>query len=295
MYNDVKLPYARDRIVEPYFYACGIFHEEENSHVRIIFTKVFVLLGLMDDTYDVHATLEECQMLNEAMQRWDETAASFLPKYMRMLYIKTLSNINGIEDILEPFEKYRMMAHIQKQYKLQSNNYLQEAKWSNEKHIPSLKEHADVTLMSTGLPFLFSLALMAAGQVVTKEALEWALGVPNMVRASGEIGRLLNDISSYKRGKNKNDVASTVESYMKEHGVTGEEAIAAIKTMVEQAWRRINGACTELGRTMQPALQWLVDMTRMLEIFYLHGRDGLTCGYGIKEIVAFLFLKQVLV
>jgi hypothetical protein len=70
LYNDVKLPYARDRIVEPYFYACGIFHEEENSHVRIIFTKVFVLLGLMDDTYDVHATLEECQMLNEAMQRY---------------------------------------------------------------------------------------------------------------------------------------------------------------------------------------------------------------------------------
>ena len=84
------------------------------------------------------------------------------------------------------------------QYKLQSNNYLQEAKWFYEKHIPSLKEHTDVTLMSTGLPFLFSLALMAAGQVVTKEALEWALSVPNMVRASGEIGRLLNDISSYK-------------------------------------------------------------------------------------------------
>jgi hypothetical protein len=96
-----------------------------------------------------------------------------------------------------------------------------------------------------------------------------------------------------QRGKNKNDVASTVESYMKEHGVTGEEAIAAIKTMVEQAWRRINGVCTELGRTMQPALQWLVDMTRMLEIFYLDGRDGLTYGYDIKEIVAFLFLKQV--
>lgn len=96
-----------------------------------------------------------------------------------------------------------------------------------------------------------------------------------------------------QRGKNKNDVASTVESYMKEHGATGEEAMAAIKTMVEQAWRRINGACMELGRTMQPALQWLVAMTRMLEVFYLHGRDGLTYGYDIKEIVAFLFLKQV--
>lgn len=69
-YSDVKLTYARDRIVEPYFYTFGAFHEEENSQVRIIVTKVFVLLALMDDTYDVHATSEECQMLDEAIQRY---------------------------------------------------------------------------------------------------------------------------------------------------------------------------------------------------------------------------------
>jgi hypothetical protein len=34
-------------------------------------------------------------------------------------------------------------------------------------------------------------------------------------------------------------------------------------------------------------------MTRMLEIYYLHGRDGLTYGRDIKDLISFHFLKQV--
>jgi hypothetical protein len=33
---------------------------------------------------------------------------SLLPEYLRMFYIKTLSNFKEIEDTLEPCEKYRM-------------------------------------------------------------------------------------------------------------------------------------------------------------------------------------------
>jgi hypothetical protein len=37
----------------------------------MIFAKINVLLTIMDDTYDEHATIEECRMLNEAAQRLD--------------------------------------------------------------------------------------------------------------------------------------------------------------------------------------------------------------------------------
>ena len=84
------------------------------------------------------------------------------------------------------------------QYKSQSKYYLQETKWFNENQVPGFNDHVEVTLMSTGAPFLFFVALMAAGQVVTKEAFEWAFSVPDMVRASAEMGRFLNDIASYK-------------------------------------------------------------------------------------------------
>lgn len=104
--------------------------------------------------------------------------------------------------------------------------------------------------MSTGVPFLFFVALMAAGQAVTKEVFEWAFSVPDMVRASAEMGRFLNDIASYKRRKNMKDVASTVECYMKEHGATGEEAVAA------QWWSKRGGGSTE------PTWRWTARLSR---------------------------------
>jgi len=68
LYHTVKLPYARDRMVEIYFWTCGMLHEEY-SLARIFFAKTFGMVSLMDDTFDVHATLEECHKLKEAMQR----------------------------------------------------------------------------------------------------------------------------------------------------------------------------------------------------------------------------------
>ncbi|CAL4946416.1 unnamed protein product [Urochloa decumbens] len=292
LYDDVKLTYSRDRIIETYFYTIGVFHQEDNHRARIILTKVFRFLSLMDDTYDSHATFKECQILNEAIQRWDENMVSILPEYLRMLYIKILSNFNEIEDTLEPYEKYRM-AYMQKMFKLQSKSYLEEAKWFDEKYIPSFKEHVGVSVMSAGLPMLFLVALIGAGQVATKETLDWALDIPDMVHACAENGRFLNGIASYKLGKSKRDVASSFECYMKEHGMTAEDAIAAFAKMVEHAWRRINRACIELDHGILPAAQIVVNMTRTLETLYHGGTDAYTFSGNLKEIVTSLFLKDL--
>ncbi|RCV38598.1 hypothetical protein SETIT_8G155600v2 [Setaria italica] len=281
LYDSVKLTYCRDRIVESYFYSFGVFHGEEISAARIILTKVFGLLVLIDDTFDVRATFEESQMLDDALQRWDESMVSLLPEYLRMFYIKTLSNFNEIEDTLEPYEKYRM-AYVKKEYPLQSKNSIQQAKWFNENCTPSFKEHLDVSLMATGLPLLFFTALMSAGQVINNEAFEWALDMPDMFCANIE------------QGKCEKDVASTVECYMREYGTTGEEAVAAIAGMVEHAWRRINKACMEVKPAVEPVVQCLLNTTRVLEAYYLHGRDGLTYGRDLKELITFLFLKDVM-
>jgi len=143
VYGDVKLSYARDRLVENYFWTCGVFHEEEYSRARMLFAKTFGMLSLMDDTYDVYATLEECHVLNEAIQRllfgnyqenttiskqnssglinysvviyrvplicrWDESAVSTLPEYMKKFYINLLKTFQECEDSLQPDEKYRV-------------------------------------------------------------------------------------------------------------------------------------------------------------------------------------------
>jgi hypothetical protein len=44
--------------------------EEEHSRGRLIFAKIFAFGTFSDDTFDVHATIEESRRLNEAVQRY---------------------------------------------------------------------------------------------------------------------------------------------------------------------------------------------------------------------------------
>ncbi|CAD6203724.1 unnamed protein product [Miscanthus lutarioriparius] len=177
---------------------CVVFHEEEYSRARMLFAKTFGLLSLMDDTYDVYATLEECHILNDAIQRWDETTASILPEYMKMFYINLVRNFQEFEHSLQPNEKYRV-SYAKQAFKLSSKYYLDEAKWCSEKYAPSFKEHMEVTWRP---------GRRSSGRSASRTC---------MVTASGEVARFLNDIASYKKGKNKKDVASSVECYAKEH------------------------------------------------------------------------------
>jgi hypothetical protein len=81
---------------------------------------------------------------------------------------------------------------------LQSKYYLEEAKWCNEKYMPNFKDQIELSSLTAAAPLLTLAALMGAGSEATKEAFEWVSGAPDMVRACGEIGRLLNDISAFK-------------------------------------------------------------------------------------------------
>ncbi|XP_037418249.1 eudesmanediol synthase-like [Triticum dicoccoides] len=292
LYETVKLPYARDRMVEIYFWTCGMLHEEEYSRARILFAKVFGMVSLLDDTFDVHATLEECHKLNEAMQRWDENEVSILPEYLHMLYIKTLGNFKEFEDALEPNHKYRM-AYIKKAYKLSSEYYLREAVLSSKKYRPSFKEHEEISIMTSGLPMLTLVTLMGYGDVASQEVFEWVDRVPGMVRAGSQVTRFLNDMSSYKLGKHKKDMPSAVECYMIENDSTGDEAMAAVAALLENRWRILNQVTMEIDRALLPAAQVVVNMARTNEIIYLKGRDAYTFGSDLKDLVTALFLNPV--
>ncbi|XP_044974524.1 eudesmanediol synthase-like [Hordeum vulgare subsp. vulgare] len=292
LYDMVNLPYTRDRMVEVYFWSCGMIPEEEYSRARLMFAKTFGLVTFLDDTYDVHATLEECRSFTEAIERWDDSAVSILPEYLRVLYIKTLSNFKDFENMLKPHEKYRM-SYAKKAYQLQAEYYMQEAQWSHDKHQPTFREHEELSVMSSGLPMLNLVALMGYGAIATNKVFEWTCAVPDVVRAGAQIGRFLNDISSYKLGKNKKDVASVVESYMVEKGTTGEEAVAAIAAMTEDSWRMMNQACMYVDRALLPAAQLVVNIARSNEVIYLRGRDGYTFGSHVKDLVTMLFLAPI--
>jgi hypothetical protein len=94
-------------------------------------------------------------------------------------------------------------------------------------------------------------------------------------------------------GKNKKDMTSSVECYMREKGSTGEEAVAAIAAMTEQRWRVLNWACMETDCALLPGVQLVVSIASTCEVIYHRGKDGYTFGSHAKDLVTALFIDPI--
>ncbi|KAG2551933.1 hypothetical protein PVAP13_9KG443500 [Panicum virgatum] len=308
LYNEEGLAYSRDRVVECYLWSYTAYYETEYSRARMIL--IIAIIILTDDTYDVRATLEECRKFNEAIQRWEESAITLLPDYLKKLYLKLMNIFKEFEDELKPNEKYRV-AFIRKAFQVLSSNYLQEAEWCHGGYRPRFKDQVKVSTVCSGAPFAAVGLLVGMGDdVATKEALEWATSCTDAVKAFADVTRFMNDLCSFKRGKNKNDVDSSVECYISEHGVTADVACAKIDSLIEDAWKTANRARIEQNELLPArpghgvhgptrsdpviAVQRVVNITTSMPLMYGDKKDAFTFSDGLKGVIKRLFLEPVL-
>ncbi|KAL6639376.1 hypothetical protein ACP70R_023106 [Stipagrostis hirtigluma subsp. patula] len=289
--RDIAIHYARERVVEFYFFSYAMFDEQEHTHARMILTKLFQLYTILDDTYDVHATLDECRKLNEAIQRWDESAVSLLPEYLKKYFLHVINIFKEFEDELGPREKYKG-AYITKAFQTSSSCHLQESEWFHQNYVPSIKEKANWSATHEFGQLLSIATLFGMGDAATKEAFEWAIGCANVVRATAEVSRYMNDMAAFKNGRNKMDAANFVECYIKEHNVTSEAALANTSALVENAWKTMNQARFEHG-TLLPVVQRLNNFAMCIMLCYHEKRNALTNNKLWKGTIKTHFINPI--
>ncbi|MBA0746993.1 hypothetical protein Gogos_009463 [Gossypium gossypioides] len=105
-----KLPYARDRVVEGYFWISGVYFEPQYSLGRKMLTKVIAMASIVDDTYDSYATYDELIPYTNAIERWDIKCIDQLPEYMKPSY-------KALLDVYEEMEQ--LMAKHGRQYRVE--------------------------------------------------------------------------------------------------------------------------------------------------------------------------------
>ena len=64
-----KVPYARDRVVEAYFWPLGMSYVPKDSIARRMVAKLISIISLVDDTYNAYGTVEELELFTQAIQR----------------------------------------------------------------------------------------------------------------------------------------------------------------------------------------------------------------------------------
>ncbi|KAL5546747.1 hypothetical protein UlMin_006434 [Ulmus minor] len=288
-----KLPFARDRVIECYFWILGVYFEPQYSFARRTLTKVIAMTSVIDDIYDVFGTLEELELFTEAAERWDISAIDQLPEYMKFCYKALLDVYSEIEEELRNNGKLYRLDYAKEKMKIQIRAYFQEAKWFHQQYTPTMEEYMPLALVTSAYGMLSTTSFVGMGNIVTRDSFEWLFSDPKMVKASAVVCRLMDDIVSHKFEQKRGHVASAVECYMKQYGGTEEEAINELRKQVSNAWKDINEECLYPNSVPMPLLIRVLNLTRVIDVVY-KDEDGYThAGIVLKDFVASLLIDPV--
>uniref|UniRef100_A0A0E0KM44 Uncharacterized protein n=1 Tax=Oryza punctata TaxID=4537 RepID=A0A0E0KM44_ORYPU len=277
-------PYIRERPVECYFWSLCVFYEPQYAKARMMFAKLIKIFSLFDDTFDSYGTLEELHLFNDVVQSWDVGGAKQIGDcfgYVMFLLSKTLNEF--VADGASPLG----IDCTKKMIKEVSRCMLQEIIWREEGQVPLLHDHLEFSTITTMYWALACISFVDHTIDANNEVaiFGWAISSPKVIENSAMITRLMDDISGHEWEKDGGGVPTAVECYMKEHGVTVQEAKKALWCLVEEQWRSINQEFLSNTTVPVPLLTRVINLARLMETLYKK-TNGYTYCSGITDPIS---------
>ncbi|CAL5356722.1 unnamed protein product [Camellia sinensis] len=254
-----KLSFARDRLMECFLGTLGVNFEPQFGYFRRMSTKVYTLITIIDDIYDVYGSLEELELFTNAIERWDISAMEQLPDYMKICFLALFNSINEMAYDALKEQGLHIILHLKKVDLCKS--YLLEAKWYYNGYTPTFEEYMKNAWISISGPVMLVHAYCFDSKSVTKEASECLLeSYPNIIRWD-----------ELQRG----DVPKSIQCYMHETGASENDAREHMKYLIGETWKKMNedGAANSLFT--KTFIGNAMNLARMLQCLYQHGD-----GYG---------------
>ncbi|XP_010247958.1 PREDICTED: (-)-germacrene D synthase-like [Nelumbo nucifera] len=288
-----KTPYARDRLVECYFWSAGVYPEPQYSLGRKILAKIIAITTILDDTYDAYGTFEELQLLTDAIRRWDANETDKLPEYMKVIYVTLLNIYNEIEEEMRKEGRCFCVSYAKEAMKDLIEAYQIEATWLKEGHIPTFEEFSKLGLITSTCIMMTNVIFACMGEMATKEVFDWLSKTPDAVKSTCIIGRFLDDIQTNEFEQERGHVCSSIECYMKQYGVSSEEAKNELRKLVTNAWKVLNEECITPTAAPMPLLMPLVNFTRLADVIYKHGDAFTNVITGLKTHIKLLLIDPI--
>ncbi|KAJ6822070.1 (-)-germacrene D synthase-like [Iris pallida] len=287
------LPFYRDRVAESYFWILGVWFEPQYSTERLLISKLFNLMTVIDDIYDAYGTIEELQLFTNQIERWDFQNVDGLPEYMQIFFNAFTGFMTEIEEELRKKGTLHHSHYIIELFKPFVRANFQDAVWTNTGYKPTFEEYLNVSLVTVGYPLLISASLCIMAKYLSKDTLDWLLSVPKIVKASSILFRLVDDLFSSEFEQQRKHLDSSLQICMRDEGITEQEAVAKLKSMVDKAWKDINKEWLSSLPSRKHLNLLALNYTRMVEVIYKH-EDSYTNPDGhMKDNVTLLLVHPM--
>ncbi|TXG67807.1 hypothetical protein EZV62_009082 [Acer yangbiense] len=236
-----KLNFARDRLMESFFWTVGMTFEPQFGYCRRESTKVNALITTIDDVYDVYGTLGELELFTDAVERWDITAIEQLPYYMKICFLALYNTINEMAFVYLKDQGLDIIKYLRREWANLCKAYLLEAKWYYSGYTPTLEEYNENAWVSISAPVILVHAyFLVTNNSITKEDLAYLEEYPNIIRCSSMILRLADDLGTSSDEMKRGDVPKSIQCYMQETGASEEEAREHIQGLICATWLKMN-------------------------------------------------------
>nr|WAB71044.1 gamma-terpinene synthase [Mentha longifolia] len=274
-----KLPFVRDRIVECYFWALGLFEPHENGYQRKKAAIIITFVTIIDDVYDVYGTLDELQLFTNTIQRWDTDTINQLPYYMQVCYLALYTFVSEMAyDILKE-QGFNSIPYLQKSWVSLVEGFFKEAQWYYKGYTPTLEEYLNNAKISISSPTIISQIYFTLPNSTEKTAIESLYEYHDILCLSGMILRLADDLGTTQFELKRGDVPKAIQCYMKDRNSTEKEAQEHVRFLIREAWKEMNTAMADSDCPFSEELvAAAANLGRAAQYIYLEGD-----GHGVQH------------
>ncbi|KAK5791931.1 hypothetical protein PVK06_033044 [Gossypium arboreum] len=288
-----RLPNARNRIVECFFSAIAVYFEPCYARACNIYAKLLSTLVLNDDTYDAYGTYEELQYFTDAIQRFDIGIMDELPtNYLKLVYETILNIHNEAEDKMRKEGRSYAISYAINEFKKLAEACFAERRWVHRSYVPTFDEYMDTAMTSSA--GLVSVCQALIGMEEADEtAYQWLINTDNKLHKTvNKIARLYDDLSTNEAEEKRGLVCGT-SCYMKQYGVTRQEAVEAYREMIEVAWKDMNEACLKPMPVSNKIAVRALNVARLVLVLYKKD-DGFTRPeLSLKDAIAKVLIHPI--
>nr|C0KWV4.1 RecName: Full=Geraniol synthase Tps-5031G8, chloroplastic; Short=PsTps-5031G; Flags: Precursor [Perilla frutescens var. hirtella]ACN42010.1 geraniol synthase [Perilla frutescens var. hirtella] len=274
-----KLPFVRDRLVESYFWAIALFEPHQYGYQRRVAAKIITLATSIDDVYDIYGTLDELQLFTDNFRRWDTESLGGLPYSMQLFYMVIHNFVSELAYEILKEKGFIAIPYLQRSWVDLAESFLKEANWYYSGYTPSLEEYIDNGSISIGAVAVLSQVYFTLANSIEKPKIESMYKYHHILRLSGLLVRLHDDLGTSLFEKKRGDVPKAVEICMKERNDTEEEAEEHVKYLIREAWKEMNTATAAAGCPFMDELNVAAaNLGRAAQFVYLDGD-----GHGVQH------------
>ncbi|KAJ4888481.1 Alpha-barbatene synthase [Raphanus sativus] len=283
----------RERTIENWLSALMMYFEPQFSLGRIMSVKLYLAITFLDDACDSYASVEEVMNLVDCIERWDPHYMGKLQVHMKTAFKLVMCVYKEYEDVLSSQGRLFVMEEMIEEFKIIVRENVQFVKWARGDCIPSFDEYIKSGGAEIGSYATISSTIMGLGEIAKKEDFKWLRSRPKVVQVLAAKARLMDDITDFEEDIAKGYTANALNYYIKQYGVTKDEAIKEFYKMITDINKIVNEECLKTSHISRRVLTQIINFGRLVDGLYtsddvFNNREGM-----LKEYIKTLLVDPI--